>query len=686
MRVRYLVEGKRIMQFQVESTRLLSERMRSHLEWATPLVLCGIMFAQLFFSSRQLSQTVDEAVHLYSGYRYLKCGDLTFSAAHPPLAKSIGAMPLLWINPPVDCAPYYGNDVAQFNTAFEWFYATNWRSELLWARLAISSFSLALGVLVWITARKMFNFNVAIVATLFLVFEPNLLAHGMLVTTDMAVTTTLLFAVLGIYLWMRRPSIPHFALASTATGLTLLAKISGVIVVPVLIVLAIADPLIKKNREQSCIRTIARNVGTVVVIFLAAYIVLWSGYGMRYSASQEFARTEGQSSSSASTSTTGALVRFVNEEHLLPEAYIEGFEGTQLRVYSDRSHPVYVLGKLQAKAPWFGLGLNFSICCTVGFLLTVLLSVEGIVIASTKYGREILFLVVPVALFAAGFVHSSWNGGMRHILPMLPFLIIVTAAGCMELASRRRWVKYAIACLLMLHVASSLRAFPNYLSYGNECWGGPTQSYKYLGGTDWGQSFWQAKHYMEQHPSDHCWLMPDSLVSAKQYGIPCQVVANWYSGLAPERMDGVVLVSSAALYSVRYDEAEGVEPFRNIPHDDTIGGSAILVFRGNFDTRATASMSATTLARQALLNSQLPEALRLADYAVKTAPQSLNAHYVRAAILARMGDYNEAVSELEYDRRLASNSPLQSAWPLNSSWPAEINGRLRALTSAHSSN
>ena len=71
------------------------------------------MLGQLLFSVRQLSQTADEATHLYSGYRYLKCGDLTVSPEHPPLAKVIAAAPLLPMNFAVNCAPVRGSDLQQ---------------------------------------------------------------------------------------------------------------------------------------------------------------------------------------------------------------------------------------------------------------------------------------------------------------------------------------------------------------------------------------------------------------------------------------------------------------------------------------------------------------------------------------------------------------------------------------------
>ena len=168
------------------------------------------MLGQLLLSVRQVSQTADEATHLYSGYRYLKCGDLTVSPEHPPLAKVIAAAPLLPMNFAVNCAPFKGNDLQQAFAGLTWLYSQNWPVALARARMAVSIFAVGLCLLVWITARRMFGLTTAVVASLLLIFEPNVLAYGSLVMTDVPVTCMLLFAVLGFYLWVRHRTARSF--------------------------------------------------------------------------------------------------------------------------------------------------------------------------------------------------------------------------------------------------------------------------------------------------------------------------------------------------------------------------------------------------------------------------------------------------------------------------------------------
>src|SRR5689334_1829920 len=52
-------------------------------EWLLPAALAVIMLVQLLSSVRQLSQTSDEALHLYAGYRYWLCRDFAYDAATP---------------------------------------------------------------------------------------------------------------------------------------------------------------------------------------------------------------------------------------------------------------------------------------------------------------------------------------------------------------------------------------------------------------------------------------------------------------------------------------------------------------------------------------------------------------------------------------------------------------------------
>ncbi len=106
-----------------------------------------------------------------------------------------------------------------------------------------------------------------------------------------------------------------------------------------------------------------------------------------------------------------------------------------------------------------------------------------------------------------------------------------------------------------------MHAYPNYLSYANEFWGGPTKAYKYLPGIDWGQAYPQGKDYLERHLADPCWLLTDWFWEPSGYGVPCQAVGYYFLTRIPPRLRGTVIVSSNLLTTLREEQGQTVAPF-----------------------------------------------------------------------------------------------------------------------------
>ncbi|MGA7137001.1 MAG: glycosyltransferase family 39 protein [Terriglobales bacterium] len=114
--------------------------------------------------------------------------------------------------------------------------------------------------MVWIIARRMFDFTTAVVVSLLLIFEPNVLANGSLIMTDVPVTCVLLFAVSGFYLWIRHRTEPFLLLTALATGLTLLVKQSGVALLPILGVLSVSRDYARPYRMHTSPDSFMPNV------------------------------------------------------------------------------------------------------------------------------------------------------------------------------------------------------------------------------------------------------------------------------------------------------------------------------------------------------------------------------------------------------------------------------------------
>jgi 4-amino-4-deoxy-L-arabinose transferase-like glycosyltransferase len=556
-------------------------------DWLIPSAFCLILLAQLLFSVQQMSQHADEATHLYAGYRALKCGDYSFGREHPPLAKMLVAIPLLWSKPAVDCTESaVGMD--EQDRATRWLYSQDgWWHLLCEARVVASLCSVALCLGVWIAARRMFGRGVAVLSTAIIAFEPNILGHGALLLNNILLSVLFLLTVFTFYLWTRQLSPRYLILTGLFTGMALLTKHSAVLLIPILFLLAVLEAWLERSNTTGVLRRTLRNLGAVAAICVIAAGTIWCGYGMHYT------RVAVGSSESPNQQSSGMdpEVRILNAmgaAHLMPKDYLGGLLDVRAMVGGGGA-AIHLFGRRYTESPWFFLPLTMVIKFTVALLAMLVLGAVGMIAAGRERRTEIIFMLLPALLYLATSLRVQRTAiGIWHLFPMFPFLIIAAAAGCVALARRSRWVGGVLACLLVLHAASSLRSYPNYLSYANEAWGGPQNLYKHLPWTDLDQTFWQVSRYMEQHPNTPCWLATDWYVPPSKYGVPCTPMGNPWEMNVPGRMKGIVFVSSPWL-DIDGQPGGPYSPFYVAKPKTFLGGSAMLVYEGEFDTHVASA-------------------------------------------------------------------------------------------------
>ena len=121
--------------------------------------------------------------------------------------------------------------------------------------------------------------------------------------------------------------------------------------------------------------------------------------------------------------------------------------------------------------------------------------------AGTPLGRrEAVFLLVPVVIIFFATTQAKVNIGLRHVLPVYPFLFVLASRLATITLRHRSLASSLIAGPLVFTAISSLRITPHQLAYFNEFGGGPDQGYRYLGNSnlDWGQDLKGVKAYMEK--------------------------------------------------------------------------------------------------------------------------------------------------------------------------------------------
>jgi 4-amino-4-deoxy-L-arabinose transferase-like glycosyltransferase len=640
-------------------------RELSRYEIAGICVLLIFISLQLFFSVRRESQTWDEANHIFAGYRTWTDGDFGLNPEHPPLVKLLATTPLLWSqlkNPPLE-ERFFKEDA--FLRGKEFLYQNDPDKILARTRTAAAILTLLTALTLFFGTKEMFGTGAAFIALTLLAFDPNLLAHGALVTTDVGLACFMFLSVYMFYRFVKAPSALRLAVAGVATGLALAVKHTGLLVLPILFLLAACELIFSKfgTHREKVDRHAIKLFGSVALIGLIGWAVLWSFYGFRYHARPNNLQmnpplaeyVQGLKPHEAWPVSMMARLR------ILPESYLYGLVDVRLTA---QYYTSYLLGKVYAHGIWYYFPVAFLIKSTLAVLVLLVLTLGVIFVRRLNQWREILFLIVPVIFYFIVALTVGMNIGVRHILNVYVFLYVLIGGAASALIRRNRKWAYGIGALLVVHAASSLMAFPNYMAYSNELWGGPSQTYRYLtdSNSDWAQQLKSVKKYLDQRSVKDCWFLyfAEGVAEPTYYGIPCKplptVSTLWLNDQidVPTSINGPVLISAGNLSGFEfgpgaldpYAQFKSLTPTAEIDH-------SVFVFDGNFELPLASALSRVQKAQNFAQNKQLEQALHEAQAAVALAPNAIQTNLALADVLVEMDQPQQARASYEKALQLA---------------------------------
>jgi Dolichyl-phosphate-mannose-protein mannosyltransferase/Tetratricopeptide repeat-like domain len=625
-----------------------------------PLGVCLLLLVfgvQIALTVHQESLTWDEGDHIFAGYMMWKTHDYGFNPEHPPLMKLLGTLPLLGqpLEVPPDQHRYFKSEA--YLDGREMLFAKGPEyAKMLTFRMRMANLTIAilLGLLVFLTAYEMFGVGAGFVALLLLIFEPNVLAHGAFVTTDVGVSCFFLASVYAFYRYCKVPSVGRLMVAGLAVGLALATKHSAVLLLPMLVSLAACEVIFRFSGEERGRRAL-RLAGGLAVVAVIAVVVLWGFYGFRYNARPGALRLDPTLAEYVHPLRPAEAkgILYLARLHVLPESYLYGLADVRSMA---NGMPSYFFGKVYEHGIWYYFPAVLLIKSTLGFLGLVLLAVAAVIAGWFRRWREILFLTVPAGIYLLVAMTSHLNIGARHILPVWVFLCVFAAAGASAWVSSRGWNKgwaYVVGILLVMHASASLLAYPNYMAYSNVLWGGPSQTHKYLtdSNTDWAQQLIAVKKYTDEHGIKDCWFayFADPFLRAEDYGIPCKPLPtpdSWFDRKqhpVPPVIDGPVLISAGTLTGFEYG-SNLLNPYRGFEQLEPVASiqDGVLVFEGRFPVAEASSLSHVQQSEVLLDQKQLDGALAEAQQAVAIAPEGLRAQMALGDALAALGRKDEA--------------------------------------------
>ncbi len=635
-------------------TRPLAHRRNRLIAFLTFVLLLGVLVAELMLSIHHESQTWDEACHIFAGYSYWTHGDFAINPEHPPLVKLLATLPLLGLPLRVPDHPEVFSKEADFLTGTDFVYKNNADQILTRTRIAVATLTLLLAISLFHATRKIFGTWAALTALFLFVFEPNILAHGITVTTDIGLSLFLFATVYSFYRYVDKRSLGNFALTAFSAGLALATKHSGILVFPILILLAAYELI--RARPGTRVRNLLQLSLAIVGIAVAAGLILWSFYGFRLPprAGIDAQANVLEYASRLHHPFQASMISAFAKWHLLPQSYLYGL--ADVGITAEFSHS-YLLGRTYPHGVWFYFPVAFVIKSTLTLLL-LLIFVPFVALIRPEYRREVAFMLIPCVTFFLVAMTSGMNIGIRHVLPIFPFLLALCGWAAWTVIEHSRKWGYVIGFLLFYMAVSSIHSYPAYLAYSNELWGGPAATHKYLSDSnaDWGQQLKATKYYLDNRHVDHCWFayFADVVVDTSYYGIPCKplttIASLWLQPTidVPATVDGPVLLSAGVLSGYEfgpstlnpYDQFKRVKPSAVIE-------DAVFVFDGKFDIPLAAALNHVTRAQLLEKNNHLDEALAHAQQGVALAPEAVQTQAELGEILKRLNRKEESHAAFE---------------------------------------
>ena len=473
------------------------------------LIVCGTLLAVLLFiqtaSLRHKGLTTDEPLHYQYGYRVLS------GVPERTTALNASTMPFSSVHAITSL------DVAIFARAVGFPLDTSWSGQMKRGRYATIALSLLLALYVLKWSYELYGRNGALLSLSLYIFDPNLLAHGQLVTADLPAALMTTMALYHFWQFLKLGGKRRALLAAVTLGLSQLAKYSCIYLYPLFFVIA---AIYCRTASAAQTATIPwrhrfacglRRWFIVIAFFAVVSIVAinlgfgFDGFGTplsRYALKDPFFKKL------QATPIIGSLPL------PLPVPYLHGLDLVKFEERKGEAWGnIYMAGKLRVNHHdgtlrgfpgyyFYAAFFKMPIATQIIFLLALFgyFSRRGQA-GAQGLRREEIFLLIPILVYwiYLNFFFKA-QVGIRHVLPVVILATIFCGRFLANPESKLR--RYTAGILVVWAAASTFSYYPHFISYFNEFVPDRKLAYRHLADSnlDWRGNEWYLAEYIRRHP------------------------------------------------------------------------------------------------------------------------------------------------------------------------------------------
>ncbi len=456
--------------------------------------------------------------------------------------------------------------------------------------------TLLLIIAVYFCAKELIGRWWALLPSIFIGLSPNFLAHGHYVTTDVGATLGIFISIFFFLKFISKPDKKNLIIAGLAFGVAQLMKFSAFLLVPYFLLIISIFYLVSIIRDWKLTEAKARfrrfsirfirYFRATFIIFIIGYILVFAVYTIvtwNYPTEKQVADSSFVLSSFSPRFLVNFDIWMIKTKILKPVAqYFLGLLMVTQRAAGGNT--AYFMGDVSGGGWWYYFPLVYLMKESLPVLLIIFLALifafkdiifsfkNGVKKAIKKFFEYLnthfmeFSMLTFVTIYWVYSMKSPLNIGVRHLMPTLPFIYILSVKTIKKIFSSspvpiitnnidkisnlgHQYIptlvkKILLAILIIWLTINAFTTYPYFLSRFNELAGGNYNGYKYVTDSnfDWGQDLKRLNEWTEKYNSctqmecnsslkvgcpSYCYSISNPL---PEYGKPIEKIAVDYFG------------------------------------------------------------------------------------------------------------------------------------------------------------